>query len=546
MVLGGIEVPFMPHTINRDDGFYTDLEVPMDYRGKCPEDASIEFVKARAAFWTGFFDTRKEVESIRGKELLGGTLLDMLYQYSGSDLYYVHNVDYRGRQYPLHVTLSPMGSKVARGFLRFANTRPIGNEKGAAFLARHIANTAGHDKLPIDERTIWTYVNSDLILAIAADPIGMREHWISLADPTEFLQGCFEWAGFTEFGYEFESSIKGAVDFATSGLGILSSITGDAASGKLTNLTNDDLQDIYTKILKKGMKTLHTRHNSGELAEEAAAGVEWLTEHRTEIFTSRDLAKRAVMITPYAGKFISEFEEVKTLFRKWGIKDDMPDELFLPTVSAIAKAIWDSIPQEIPGAIKGMQFMQSLVTDVVKSETAMLPVINKDGKRTGETKLQPTATKVVWTNGQEFPVFSEFRKEEKKQLHGKDYEGNVVSTDCFINTQIAYVAKYKSSISANYIHSQDASVLSKIVNSCDFELSCIHDSFACHVSDGVAIEKVIRESYIANFADGEGVLQKFKDELISCAPEGFTTELAVPWVGTLNLDEVRNATYLCH
>jgi DNA-directed RNA polymerase len=282
------------------------------------------------------------------------------------------------------------------------------------------------------------------------------------------------------------------------------------------------------------------------LEDEAATGIDWLLVNNPEVFTSRELAKKAVMVTPYAGKFITQFDEVKTILRKLGIKDLMPDELFMPTVVAISKAIWDAIPEEIPGAIRGMSFMQSLITDVVKSETAMLPVIDKDGRPTGDEKLQAKGRQMMWTNSQGFPVYCDFRKRESKSAGGVDYKGNKVVVEYYSKTNIADVAKFKSSISANYIHSQDCSVLSKIVNSCDFELSCIHDSFACHVSQGPAMEAIIRESYIENFADGERVLLKFKDELIDCAPEGFTTDLVVPWIGDLDIEGVRNATYICH
>ncbi len=546
MVLGGIELPFMQHTLTREDGFYDELDIPTEYHGECPEDATEEFSKARAQFWVDYFDNKKEISSARGKELLGSSLMDMLYQYKGLDLYYVFNVDYRGRQYPLHTLLSPMGSKVARGFLRFAETKPVGTQAGASYLARHIANTAGHDKLPVDLREAWTYMNTDLLLSIAADPIGMREEWIHKDEPTEFLQGCFEWAGYTEQGFAFESSIKGAVDFATSGLGILASLTGDATSGKQTNLTDDSLQDIYSNILKKGISTLYSQLDNGELEDIEATSIEWLIEHHPDVFTRRELAKRAVMITPYDGKFISEYDEVKMLLRKWGIKDEMPTELFLPAVKAIARAIWASIPEEIGGAIGGMKWMKALVSSALRSDKAILPVYDEDGRDTGDSALQARAKRMMWTNGQGFPVYSDFRKEKKVDIQGADYAGNRVEFPFFVKTPIANVNKFKSSISANYIHSQDCAVLSRIVNSCDFEMSCIHDSFACHVADGPVMEAVIRDSYIQNFSDGEGVLQKLKDELVACAPDGFTYDAEIPWVGDLDLEEIRRSKYICH
>lgn len=40
--------------------------------------------------------------------------------------YFPHNLDFRGRAYPIHPHLNHMGPDICRGLLTFANARPLG------------------------------------------------------------------------------------------------------------------------------------------------------------------------------------------------------------------------------------------------------------------------------------------------------------------------------------------------------------------------------------------------------------------------------------
>ncbi len=50
-----------------------------------------------------------------------------------AELYYPHNLDFRGRAYPMHPHLNHMGSDFCRGLLHFAEPQPLG-EDGLAWL----------------------------------------------------------------------------------------------------------------------------------------------------------------------------------------------------------------------------------------------------------------------------------------------------------------------------------------------------------------------------------------------------------------------------
>lgn len=48
-------------------------------------------------------------------------------------IYFPHNLDFRGRAYPMHPHLNHMGPDICRGLLQFADARPLG-EDGLAWL----------------------------------------------------------------------------------------------------------------------------------------------------------------------------------------------------------------------------------------------------------------------------------------------------------------------------------------------------------------------------------------------------------------------------
>merc|ERR1719261_1258905 len=60
-------------------------------------------------------------------------------------LYFPHNVDFRGRAYPVPPHLNHIGDDVSRGLLAFAEKRPLGKD-GLFWLKVSLANLLGEDK----------------------------------------------------------------------------------------------------------------------------------------------------------------------------------------------------------------------------------------------------------------------------------------------------------------------------------------------------------------------------------------------------------------
>ena len=57
---------------------------------------------------------------------------------SAPRIYFPHNLDFRGRAYPMHPYLNHMGDDVSRGLLTFAEAKPLG-KTGFMWLKVHVS-----------------------------------------------------------------------------------------------------------------------------------------------------------------------------------------------------------------------------------------------------------------------------------------------------------------------------------------------------------------------------------------------------------------------
>ncbi|XVF03114.1 hypothetical protein REPUB_Repub04eG0232900 [Reevesia pubescens] len=105
--------------------------------------------------------------------------------------YYPHNLDFRGRAYPMHPYLNHLGSDLCRGVLEFAEGCALG-KSGLRWLKIHLANlyAAGVDKLSYEGRIAFTENHLDDIFDSADRPLEGRRWWLSAEDPFQCLAAC--------------------------------------------------------------------------------------------------------------------------------------------------------------------------------------------------------------------------------------------------------------------------------------------------------------------------------------------------------------------
>ena len=91
-------------------------------------------------------------------------------QFLGDMFYLPHNLDFRGRAYPIPPHLNHIGDDLSRGLLMFAEAKPLG-ERGLRWLKIHLANLYGFDKGSFDERVGFVMNHLDDIYDSAERPL---------------------------------------------------------------------------------------------------------------------------------------------------------------------------------------------------------------------------------------------------------------------------------------------------------------------------------------------------------------------------------------
>ena len=106
--------------------------------------------------------------------------------------YYPHNLDFRGRAYPMHPHLNHFGSDLCRGLLEFSEGRKVG-ESGLFWMKIHVANlyAGGVEKLSHEERLLFVENHLDDIFDSAERPLEGWRWWMNAEDPLQCLAACF-------------------------------------------------------------------------------------------------------------------------------------------------------------------------------------------------------------------------------------------------------------------------------------------------------------------------------------------------------------------
>lgn len=107
--------------------------------------------------------------------------------------FYPHNLDFRGRAYPIHPHLNHLGSDLCRGILNFAEGRPLGTE-GLHWLKIHLANLYGGTvgKMSFDARVAWVDEMMDKVMDSAEYPLEGNRWWLEAEDPFQCLATCID------------------------------------------------------------------------------------------------------------------------------------------------------------------------------------------------------------------------------------------------------------------------------------------------------------------------------------------------------------------
>jgi DNA-directed RNA polymerase len=454
---------------------------------------------------------------LRQDRLHQETLLGLAERFRGERaIYFPHNLDFRGRAYPVPLVLHPQGSDPVKALLRFAEGKPLGHG-GERWLAIHGANTFGVDKVSFDERVAWVADNAWNIVQCAMDPFENR-WWTEADKPWCFLAFCFEFHRAQCEGEDFVSHLPIALDGSCNGLQHFSAMLLDSVGGRAVNLIPAlKPQDIYQVVADRVMEQLRQIVSTeGTIAERGRWAHEWLT-----MGIDRKVTKRPVMVLPYGGtprsclKYVDEAVKAKIAA---GYKHNLGDEL-KKAIGFLASIIWDSIGDVVIAAREAMGWLQ------------------KTARAMGKDNLP-----IHWTTPSGFVAYQSYVDFSTRQIRTR-IAGKMVKPRIYEETDQINAGKQATSISPNYVHSMDASALfltvGELVDQGITDFAMIHDSYGTHACNTTKLATTLRAVFVRMYQADP--LAAFRDEVIQSNPGIELEEL--PSKGDLDLNQILKSDF---
>lgn len=498
---------------------------------------------------------RKHVKKTKEKIILRNRAFDADVVNMASDLnlakelaehekfYLPHNLDFRGRIYPIP-TFNHQRADHIRALFRFARGRPLG-EDGAYWLCINVANTGDFDKISkksLDDRITWVNKNQRTLYLIGKKPGLTRHLWQQADKPFSFLAACIDFAGYVENGDEHISYIPPAMDGTNSGVQHYSAGLRDEKGGATVNLVpKDKPADVYQIVADRVNEEL--QHDKSDVA------ALWRKHGVT-----RKVVKRNVMTFAYSSeKFGFRQQQMEDLMKP--LEDDVLEGIIKEhpfgedngsaAATYIADKVWVAVNDVVEKAAEGMRFIQ---------KCAQL--------------CAHEAKPLIWTSPIGLPVVHSYEDYDVNRVRIFLYDKEIMPSEASKNSKITEDGdvyncimlnlrtkpkgtldkmKQRNAAAPNFIHSLDAShlmfsVLAGIEEGME-DFMLIHDSFATHACDTGTWGYRIREQFVAMYEHFDVMQRLYNSTYMQLDDKSRMSMVEVPESGKLDLREVLQSAY---
>ncbi|KIJ61213.1 hypothetical protein HYDPIDRAFT_177116 [Hydnomerulius pinastri MD-312] len=413
----------------------------------------------------------------------------------GDTFYLPHNLDFRGRAYPIPPHLNHIGDDLSRGILQFAEAKPLG-ERGLRWLKIHLSNLYGFDKANFDEREEFVMKHLDDVYDSAEKPLEGRRWWITADDPWQCLATCMELRAALESGdpHAYMSYLPVHQDGTCNGLQHYAALGGDGQGAAQVNLAvTDRPSDVYTFVANMVEEAA---------AKDAAAGDK--TAQLVSGKVSRKVVKQTVMTTVYGVTYVGAREQIEKQLKDRG---DIPEEECWGASAYLAKQVLSCIGDLFSGAKSIQNWLNLCAKLIAKSvpEERLAEAIQPQKKPRGRAKNNTLYNRVrkeqmatvVWTTPLGLPIVQPYRKTKRKQI--MTALQSVYISDPNAPAEVNG-AKQASAFPPNFIHSLDATHMMLTALECRTQgltFASVHDSYWTHASGIDKMSEIIRDTFIA-------------------------------------------------
>lgn len=368
-----------------------------------------------------------------------------------------HNMDFRGRVYPLPPHLNHLGSDLARSLLIFNQPQPLGPD-GFDWLKLHCINLTGLKKRDsVVDRLLYAEEIMDDILDSAENPLTGRMWWTKSDEPWQTLSCCVEIANVTKSPNpeEFMSCLPIHQDGSCNGLQHYAALGRDTAGAISVNLAPSVIpQDVYSLV--------------AALVEEArlkdsANGIQ--VAQILENFVKRKVIKQTVMTTVYG---VTRYGARLQIARQLKDIDDFPKEWVWPASTYLTTKTFESLREMFTSTKE----IQDWFTDCARLISGVC------------------GQNVEWITPLGLKVVQPYNRFEKKTMPKNHTAGEHVSMDLYEKPN---VMKQKNAFPPNFIHSLDSShmmLTSLHSEKAGLTFISVHDCYWTHACTVAEMNKV--------------------------------------------------------
>ncbi|XP_054806124.1 DNA-directed RNA polymerase 3B, chloroplastic-like [Prosopis cineraria] len=382
--------------------------------------------------------------------------------------YYPHNLDFRGRAYPMHPHLNHLSSDLCRGLLEFAEGRPLGMS-GLHWLKIHLANlyAGGIEKMSYDCRLAFVENHLHDIFDSADYPINGNRWWLTAEDPFQFLAACINLSEALRSSspHSIISHLPIHQDGSCNGLQHYAALGRNHPEAAAVNLVaGEKPSDVYSEIAVRVHNIMRRDSNKDPTAYPNALLAKILIDQ-----VDRKLVKQTVMTSVYGVTFVGAREQIKRRLQEKGL---ITDDRLLFTAACYAAKVTLAALGEIFEAARGIMGWLGDCAKVIASEN------------------QP----VRWTTPLGLPVIQPYSRTERHlirtslQVLALQREGNAID-----------IRKQRTAFPPNFVHSLDGSHMMMTALACrdaGLRFAGVHDSFWTHAGDVEQMNKILREKFV--------------------------------------------------
>lgn len=437
--------------------------------------------------------------------------LEIARAFRDQEFYFPHNVDFRGRAYPVPTYLNHMGADHVRGLLRFSKGRELG-ERGLMWLKVHLANVYGYDKASLKDREAFTMQNLTNILDSVNNPLNGQRWWLTAEDPWQCLAASFELKAALDCPNptKFVSSLPVHQDGTCNGLQHYAALGGDSWGAKQVNLSpGDKPADVYSAVADLVKQDVEEDAKKGNPMAKAMEGK-----------IKRKVVKQTVMTNVYGVTFSGAkkqvLRQIEALYPKIEEETQMQPGLLS---SYITTKIFKALTTMFKGAHDIQYWLGEIggrVCRALTTEQIRHVIENGSEPATASTKAKKIVTKddlvdlcrstIIWTTPLRMPVVQPYRKNNSKVI------ATCIQSLILQNPSRFDPVNRRKQLQAfppNFIHSLDAShmLLSALeCNDLGLTFAAVHDSFWTHAADVDIMNRVLRDAFIR--IHSEDVIQR--------------------------------------